>query len=325
MAYVSETCERPNDECLPPGGLVDILGSRTITTGIAQPDAIAFDEKGYAFVANENGAHRRGYVSVYAPGATTPLRTIDKLPRTPRELGIDRARHLYIVGDYIYGCCQMVGFARVYASQGTTLLRELSGLSGFPGRPVFDSADNAYIPNFDTFPEYVAVYPPGATRPSRIIQAGIGFPTSLAFDGTGSLYVLNHTFSHGSDVTVYARGSGKVLRTISARLTNANAMALDSFGNVYVANVATSTAPSAVTVYAAGTTTLVRTIEKGVREPVALAFDTSGNLLVANSPIRATNTVTVYAPEAIRPMHTYRLREAPTGMAAVPPRDREMP
>jgi DNA-binding beta-propeller fold protein YncE len=316
-AYVSETCSQPNDACSPAGGLVEILGGPAITANVAQPWAVAFDSKGDAFVANENIGQSTGFVNVYAAGATTLLRTIGELPGSPHALAFDGADNVYVVGSYKYGCCQLVGFISVYTPHGK-LLRKLTGVSPFAGRPAFDAAGNLYVPNFSTFPGWVSVYAPGATQPSRSINAGIGFPKQLAFDRKGELFVLNNTFDNGSNVTVYDPASGKLLRTISDGLTSAYGMALDSQGNLYVANVKTKGAPSGVTVYAPGSTKVARTIVAGLRDPVSVTVDGSDNLLVANSPTHRASFVSVYPLGAMSPSQTFRLREGPTEIVATP-------
>jgi sugar lactone lactonase YvrE len=162
------------------------------------------------------------------------------------------------------------------------------------------------------------VYPPGATKPTRAIQDGIGFPKALAFDASGNLYVLNNTLNHSTDVTVYAPGSGSVLRTISKGMKTGYTMLLDSKDNVYVANDEGRGVPNEVLVYAAGTTTLLNTITTGVQYPVGLAFDSSGNLYVANAPRSLKNTVTEYAPGTSTPSNTYKLKESPTQILMAP-------
>jgi hypothetical protein len=315
-AYVSEVCERKNDKCPLPNGLVETLDGTTITNGIFDPWSLAFDASGNLYAGSQNGTSPTGFVTEYAPGGTSPSRTID-LSGTPRGLVVDASDNLYVVGNAKAGCCSFQGFGAAYGPNGKKRLQKLTGVASFPGRPAIDAQGNLYVPNFDTFPGNVVVYAPGAKKPARAIQDGIGFPKALAFDSGGNLYVLNNTFRFGSNVTVYAAGTGTLIRTISKGMKSAYTMVLDSHDNVYVANDAARGVTNQVFVYAAGTTSLIRSIVNGVKYPVGLAFDASGNLYVANAPKRGA-TVTVYAPGSSDPSKTYPLKESPTAIA-VPP------
>jgi hypothetical protein len=54
----------------------------TISNGIHNPGALAFDGSGNLYVANENGAcggnSRYGTITVYAPGSTSAFLTISQ-------------------------------------------------------------------------------------------------------------------------------------------------------------------------------------------------------------------------------------------------------
>lgn len=315
--YVAEVCERKNDKCAFPNGLIETLDGTTIADGILDPWSLAFDGNGNLYAGSQNGSSPAGFVTEYAPGATSPSRTID-VSGTPRGLAVDASNDLYVVGNVKAGCCSFQGFGAVYGPNGKKRLQKLTGVASFPGRPAFDAQGNLYVPNFDTFPGDVVVYAPGAKKPARAIQSGIGFPKVVAFDSSRNLYVLNNTFTFGSNVTVYAAGTGNLIRTIANGMKNAYAMAIDSHDNVYVANDAAKGVTNQVLVYAAGTTSPSRSIVDGVKYPIGLAFDASGNLYVANAPKRGKNTVTVYPPGASDPSNTYILKESPTAIA-VPP------
>jgi sugar lactone lactonase YvrE len=319
IAYVAEVCQHANNNCKPPGGLIETLDGTSITNGIADPWSLAFDATGDLYVGNQNGTNPTGFVTEYAPGSTSPLRTINNLGGTPRALAIDTSNNVFVIGNAKAGCCNFAGFGSVYGSTGNKKLWKLAGIGSFPGRPAFDAEGNLYVPNFETFPGDVTVYPPGAKKPSRAIQNGIGFPKALAFDSSGNLYVLNNTLKHGSNVTVYAPGSGNVMRTIDAGMKTAYTMVLDPHDNVYVANDEGRGVPNAVLVYSAGTNALLRTITTGVKYPVGLAFDSNGDLLVANAPRRGKNTVTMYPPGTSEPSQTYQLKESPTAIVAASP------
>jgi sugar lactone lactonase YvrE len=102
-----------------------LSGSRpvqTIKDGISSPVALALDSKGRLYVANEPQS-AAGWVSVYAPGRTRPIREIGKYPNFfPSALAIDPSDNLYV------GIRSAVN---VYAPGGTKLLRTITdGVDG---------------------------------------------------------------------------------------------------------------------------------------------------------------------------------------------------
>ena len=94
------------------------------------------------------------------------------------------------------------------------------------------SATNANLYVADVGNATVAVYAPDSGSVLRTISQGLNSPRSLAFDGSGNLYVGNSgNFSSGPyDVTVYAPGSTPVLRTISQGVYSPAALAFDGSG-----------------------------------------------------------------------------------------------
>lgn len=308
-AYATETCV--HSPCPAPSGLVQQLGGTTISDGVADPMSLALDRSGTLYVANAatGTGSTGGSVSVYPSGASTPSRTITGFPGMPHWIAVAPSGVLFVVSNMKNGCCSIVGSVVEYASRTGTQLRSLNGVGGFPNKPAFDTSGNAYIPNFETFPGWVAVYRPGAKSPFRTIQSGIGFPLALAFDGAGNLYALSGTFSGGDEISVYAPGGSTPTRTISNGLSDSSDIAFDASGDLYVSNRGTNKVPSSVAVFAPGASTPARTIRTGIRDPIALGIDASGTLYVANVPLHGYGNVTVYAPGADAPEKTYRFRQ----------------
>jgi hypothetical protein len=223
---------------------------QTISQGINNPDALAFDSSGNLYVANDGCTFSSckpiapPTVTVYAPGSTKVLRTIKKGMDNPAALVFDGSGNLYVAND---GC-------------PASSCRHVVGST-------------------------ITVYAPGSTKVLRTITKTVDQPFALAFDGSGNLYVANYGVN---TVTVYAPGSTKVLRTIEKGVDRPDALAFDGSGNLFVANYPCRFAScrnmaSSVTVYAPGSAKVLRTISQGVASPLTLAFDLSGNLYVANN------------------------------------------
>jgi sugar lactone lactonase YvrE len=90
---------------------------RVITTGVADARAIAFDQLGNLYVANE-GPHPPGSVAVYAPGAASPSRSITNGVDEPSSLAVDNSGNLYVAntGSHevtIYNSQQSVPIATI--------------------------------------------------------------------------------------------------------------------------------------------------------------------------------------------------------------------
>ena len=66
---------------------------QTITAGVKDPRALAFDDTGNLYVANTGGANT---VTVYAPGKTSVLRTISQGVNTPQALAFGFDGELYV-------------------------------------------------------------------------------------------------------------------------------------------------------------------------------------------------------------------------------------
>jgi uncharacterized protein (TIGR03437 family) len=134
-------------------------------------------------------------------------------------------------------------------------------------------------------------------------SAQLNYPTGLAFDKSGNLYIadgLNNRIrkvSGGVITTVAGNGtagySGDKGAATSAELSNPTAIAFDSSGNMYIAdagnNVVREVSTSGTITTFAGTNTLGYTGDAGpanlaeLYQPVALAFDSSGNLYIADA------------------------------------------
>jgi hypothetical protein len=84
---------------------------RTIRHGIAGASAFAIDPAGTLYVGNTGDPSRRGWISVYAPGSSSPAYKISRGINDPRALALDGDDNLY-VANWAYG---RQGSVTVYA------------------------------------------------------------------------------------------------------------------------------------------------------------------------------------------------------------------
>lgn len=143
---------------------------RKIKDGIDEPNSMAIDASRNLYVGN----YQSGTVSVYAPGASTPSRTISNGVVFAFSLAFDSAGNLY-VADY--------DTVTVYAAGTTELLRTISNGTTAPYSLAFGS--NAYLnvanlasgSSSGSVTEYA---PPGDTL-AETITDGINNPVGVAF------------------------------------------------------------------------------------------------------------------------------------------------
>lgn len=140
-----------------------ILG--TISTGVSDPQSLAFDASDTLYVADTN----RNVVGVYPRGATMPLRKITSGVRTPTALGLDPSGNLYVANN-------TASTVTVYAPGKSKPSRTISsGISG-PTTLTLDASGTLYVANRRT----VTVYAPGSSSPKLKIRNGIDAPVALA-------------------------------------------------------------------------------------------------------------------------------------------------
>ncbi|MFY9718834.1 MAG: hypothetical protein WAK16_04245 [Candidatus Cybelea sp.] len=182
------------------------------------------------YVANYNS----NTVTVYAPGTSTPLRTIaGEAGERPVALSFDAAQNLYIANQ-----SNIDSDVTVYAPGSTKVLRTLSQSIAEPNDVVFDKADNAYVSNSGG--NSVTIYNAESTELKQEVVDGVASPTAMAFDKKGKLYVANAPTGGPYTITVYARDSRKLVRSISLNTQNGSpdAIAFDKRDDLYVSQSA---------------------------------------------------------------------------------------
>src|SRR5438552_7737169 len=186
------------------------------------------------------------------------------------------------------------------ATPTATIAGDNTGLS-FPFGVALDGAGNIYVTNSASSvggSNSITVYAAGASgnaTPAATIaggNTGLDFPTGIALDGTGNIYVGNSggNITVDGSITVYAAGaSGSATPTATIASGNTvlsiqQGIALDGAGNIYVANIVSNS----ITIYAAGTNgnaTPAASIaggNTGLSLPVGIALEGAGNLYVTN-------------------------------------------
>ena len=182
-----------------------------------------------------------------------------------------------------------------------TLTASSGSLSG-PLGIAFDSSGNLWVANAgaSTVVEFSAGQLAAGGSPSPIITIGasagsLNFPSALAFDGKGDLWVANDMANSVVEFTATQLATSGAptpvvtLTAASASIAGPLGIALDASGNLWVSN---SIAPFSVVKFAASrlvasgapTPAVVLTPNGASLDgPVGLAFDLGGNLWVANA------------------------------------------
>ena len=272
---------------------------RSIRRGVRAPNAIVFDRAGYLYVSNEGCC-----VSVYAPGTDRPAYVIRTGVNWPAALAVDRSGNLYVADLRVYRAPAVTVYAPHQSKPARTILDGVS----WPIALATDSLGNLYVANGGA--EYgprhgsVAVYAPGATTPTRVIQRGVymrGTTAGMVIDSQENLYVLVYcgplcgTGNAGS-VEVYAAGRTTPLRSITLDIQQPPSLMLDRSDNLYVGS-GISNAKGSITEYARDSAKLIRKIDT-VGPAGNLAMDEAGRIYDA-----ASNTIFVYGQKSATPLY----------------------
>jgi hypothetical protein len=186
-------------------------GSPSAVIQVKYPLGLALDSAQNLYVANcavcSTGTEGSDQVLVYAPGATTPTRTIATGINEPTTMVVDSSNNLYVAN------CLNCGLGAAVYLSGTDTVTEYASGSSTPTKTITFSGSGPDIPfslavdqSGDLFVGNLAVstvteYPPNATTPSKTITMGISAPAGLAIDARGVLHVSN---SGNNTVTEYA-------------------------------------------------------------------------------------------------------------------------
>jgi sugar lactone lactonase YvrE len=265
-----------------------------------------------------------GPVTVYAPGSTSPLRTL-KHGYADGGLAFDAALNLFVADREK----RLAIFPPGATLPDHYIRRSIDGAQGM----VIDPQGRLYVDNY--LGSSITVYATASRKFLRKID--VSYSMNDAVDRQGYLYVswwygeqgigvqtyspggkkyLYDVFERGEDpmaigvdsanrlyttnydegtITVYKPHSQTAIRSVSTSVSFPGAVTFDASGNVYCA------CGAGVTEYTAGLGKRVRAITDGISSPQALVTDAVGNLYVANN---YPDSVTVYAPGATEPSET---------------------
>jgi sugar lactone lactonase YvrE len=298
----------------------------TVTSGIGQANAIAFDTSGNLYVANcESGCSLSGTDAVleYAPPYTgTPVAITTGISK-PESLGFDTNGNLYVANYNANVNGNVTKFAPPFTSSSVAVTTYTNGI-GSPIALALDPANDLFVASLQgnsgngTVSGYKASNSGGLADYGPITQ-GVQIPAAIALDASANLYVASPS---GYKITKYygynAVVSGQTAYTctstcgngISANprtITGCNSCSASTFTPVALITLPTSSnAPLGYALFAADKTnnavyeysngtntsnTVSRSITSNVLGPAGLLLDASANLYVAN---QTAGTVTQY-------------------------------
>jgi hypothetical protein len=172
-------------------------------------------------------------VAVYAPGQTSPERTITSGVSGPVAITLDPEGNLYVANGYTGS--QPSPNVAVYASGASSPTRTITNGITIPYAITTDGAGDLYVLNScvnrggcTNSQNSVAVYAPGGSAPAHVINEGLDFPVTLVPDSSSNLYVANIGSSESDlgSVTVYASGDYSLVRTVTRNVEYPDHLAL---------------------------------------------------------------------------------------------------
>jgi hypothetical protein len=250
-----------------------LSGSMTASIYYQQNGLLALDAAGNLYVLDVPNAD----VVVYAPGATTPSRTITSgISATPSSIALDSFGTLYVANTSVNSIVE-------YASGSSIVLRSITnGVSGAVAMAI-DGSNNLFLNNISS--NTVTEYAPGATAVSRTISSGVELPYGVATDGSGNLYVGSSDNGGFDTVTIYAPGATTPAHTFTYGPTTYSTIlfqggiAVDTSGDVCMAD------PGEVVcgnVSQGGFVTHATGFPTSHYFATAMAFDVTGQLYISN-------------------------------------------
>lgn len=155
----------------------------SITTGVSGPQGLAIDASGNLYVGNPDNAT----VTIYPPGSTSPSLTLKQDLAVPAAVAVDKKGNVWVSNEEGSNQGSVVEFPAGSASPSTVI----SGLN--PLGVAVDSRRNLYVEEENSSGAVVAVYPHGATKPSKTFgQGNLIEPTGITIAANGDVYVSDY-------------------------------------------------------------------------------------------------------------------------------------
>jgi len=223
-------------------------------TDLYNPMGLAMDGAGNLYVTN-GGARS---VTVYAAGLfghnDGPIQRIRGLATAlfgPSGVAVDQSGNIYVANQGSQrGHPDSINVYAPGASGNVKPIREIHGFKtglALPTGVAFDSAGNLYVANLGTSGGSVTVYAPGSSGDAIPIRTITGsntqlatWPSAIALDASGNLYVANPTSGPVQSITIYAPGANgnvapiHVIEGASTQLRDPTSVTVDSGGDVFV-------------------------------------------------------------------------------------------
>jgi DNA-binding beta-propeller fold protein YncE len=184
-------------------------------------------------------------------------------------------------------------WARNVVSRTLQLVVLFSGLAAYPADSIYVSLSASV-----GFGEIRRFTPSGSATP---FKTGLTFPTGLAFDGAGNLFVA--TYSENTIRKLTPSGVMSVFATVGVQ--DPHGLAFDGSGNLYVASE-----PGYIEKFTPGGVGSV--FASGLGSPANLAFDKAGNLYVAD--LESADILRI-APDGQDSIFAHTRLNFPTGLA----------
>lgn len=210
---------------------------RTITSGPAgkAPYFLTADAAGNLYVMGSVKGYGSFSIAEYAPGTTTPLRTLQGVVR-PTAMVSDPSGNLFVADTGV----STSGAVLEYTPQATMPSATIVSGVHSPQSVAEDDAADLYVLNVSgassRCKDIITEYPAGATTPSRklALNGCSAGSSAMTVDAAHSrVYVVT---GNRKQVTVYDKSGTRPVRILKNGIDYAYALAVDHQGDLYVAN-----------------------------------------------------------------------------------------
>ena len=251
-----------------------------ISSGLSFPSAVAVDEEGSVYIADQNN-HAIKKWQPGSPDAVTVLATLAS-SEAPNGVGVDAEGNVYFTESH---GSNPVNYALKQWQPGVTpTITSLvdSGTNRLLGVAV-DGAGNVFFANSTA--NQVQEWQPGSTPTVTTPISNYTGPAGVAVDAAGNLFVafpaggvISGTVVSGS-VRKFPSGSTTVTPLLNSGLSSTEGVAVDGAGNVYIADSGNNRILVMPPDYSRNTAL----VNSGLSFPNGVAVDSAGNVYIADS------------------------------------------